>query len=101
MFEVIAIGTLRKKKLWFFGASGVNVRLRATTAMSCETLGRTFQGHGRYTTQTYRVDFSEGDIITLFFHPTDAIPVGSKRSIKSLMGQGYLRNYYRLVATTG
>jgi hypothetical protein len=63
MFEVIEIGAA--KKTWLFGIKRVPVKMKATTAMSCELLDRTFQGHGRYTTQRYRDDFSKGDVITV------------------------------------
>ena len=40
MFEVIEIGAA--KKTWLFRIKRVPVKMKATTAMSCELLGRTF-----------------------------------------------------------
>jgi hypothetical protein len=69
MFEVIEIGAPERKR--FFGKERVPVKMKATTAMFCELLGRTFQGYGKYTTQTYRADFSEGDVITIHISSSD------------------------------
>jgi hypothetical protein len=99
MFEVIEIGAAKKK--WLFGIKRVPVKMKATTAMSCELLGRTFQGHGNYTTQRYRADFSEGDVITVRVPSSDMIAVGDRRSAESLAGQGLLKSYFRLVGTNG
>ena len=98
MFEVIEIGAPKRK--WRFGTEHVSVKMKATTAMFCELLGRTFQGYGKYTVQTYRADFSEGDVITVLFRSSDMIAVGDRRSVESLAGQGYLKPYFRLVRTS-
>ena len=98
MFEVIEIGVPEKRG--FFRRKRIPVKMRATTAMHCEMLGRTFQGHGKCTIQTYHVDFNEGDVITLRFPKTEVVSVGDRRSIESLSGQGYLKNYFRMVSTT-
>jgi len=99
MFEVIEIG--RPQRKWRFGRKRVSVKLKATTAMSCELLDRTFEGHGHYTTQTYRADFSEGEVITIVFSRTEIVTVGDQRSIESLAGQGYLKPFLRMIRTNG
>src|SRR5438105_4331854 len=99
MFEVIEIGA--PKRRWFLGTKRVPVKLKAITAMSCEMLGRTFQGYRNFSTQRYRADFSEGDVITVRVPSSDMIAVGDRRSAESLAGQGCLKSYFRLVGTAG
>jgi hypothetical protein len=100
MFEVIEIGAAKKR--WLFGIKRVPVKMKATTAMSCELLNRTFEGHGNYSTQRYRADFSEGDVITVRVPASDImIAVGDRQSAESLAGQGLLKSYFRLVGTSG
>lgn len=99
MFEVIYVGPPTKKRL--FRPSLIPVKMRATAPMACEYLRRSFEGHGHYSTQTYRADFREGDVITLYVHGWEMIAVGDQRSAESLAGQGYLGGYFRMVATTG
>jgi hypothetical protein len=70
--------------------------------MSCDLLGWTFEGHGNYSTQRYRADFSEGDVITVLVRASDnMIAVGDRQSAESLAGQGLLKSYFRLVGTRG
>jgi hypothetical protein len=99
MFEIIEIGAAKRR--WLFGAKRVPIKLKATTGMSCEMLDRSFEGHGHFTTQTYRADFSEGDVITVRIPISDMISVGDRRSADSLAGQGCLKRYFRLVGTSG
>jgi hypothetical protein len=100
VFEVIEIGPPTKKRL-FRKAVWLPVKMRATTPMTCEVLRRTFEGHGNYSTQTYRANFGEGEVVTVHLHASDIVAVGDMRSIESLTAQGYLRNYMRLVGTAG
>jgi hypothetical protein len=101
MFEVIAIGSPLTKRRWLFKkVTYFPVKMRATTAMTCQVLARSFQGHGNYTTQTYQIDISEGEVITIS-STADMLEVGDKRSLETLVGQGYLGGYRRLVATSG
>ena len=66
--------------------------------MTCRSLGRTFEGHGIYSIQTYQADFAEGQVVTLFVHPSDLVAVGDRRSLESMVGQGYVARFLRLVA---
>jgi hypothetical protein len=98
MFEVVNVvpdvrrGLLRRKYKV--------VVMVAKKAMSCQYLSRTFQGHGHYSTQTYQVDIAEGDRFSLAMRST-ALRVGDQRSLETVVGEGYLREYGRMVATTG
>ena len=100
VFEVIEVlpptqKTFFRRKYW------VPVKVRATAPMTCRTLARTFEGHGLYSIQTYQADFAEGQVVTLFFHPSDLVAVGDRRSLESMVGQGYVARYLRLVANEG
>ena len=76
------------------------VVMRATTAMTAQYMCCTFQGHGRYSVQTYQVDIAEGDRFS-YRMPGTALRQGDRRLLETLLGEGYLREYARLVATSG
>jgi hypothetical protein len=99
MFEVMDV--LPSTKKGWLKPRRIPVKLKATKAMSCEYLTRTFQGHGTYTTQTFRADFAAGEVIFLVFSPRDRVVVGDMLGIEALSALGYLRDYFRMVATTG
>ncbi|MBW6400444.1 hypothetical protein KPL78_21470 [Roseomonas sp. HJA6] len=67
--------------------------------MSFEHMGKTLDGHGNYSAQTYQPDIAQGDIFTLAMEKT-ALTVGDKRNLETLVAEGWLREYGRLVATT-
>ena len=99
MFEVIRTGPPFSTGALWWRKTQRPVTLRATEDMSCEYLVRTFQGHGNYTTQTYRVDVAKGDAFTFAMEKT-ALRVGDFRALETIVGEGFLREYARLVATT-
>jgi len=76
------------------------VVLRAIAGMSTQYIDRTFQGHGHYSAQTYQVDIAEGDRISLQM-PGTVLRQGDRRALETLVANGYLREYGRMVATTG
>ena len=98
MFEVVEIGPTVETKRWFRSPSRSRpVKLKAVTMGSCEKLGRTFEGYGKYTTQKYRAEFSEGEVLTLWFSDSKLLAIGDRVSVQSLAGDGYLNRYFRLV----
>lgn len=97
MFEVTRREDLPSKGL--FGKPYSVVILEARAAMSCQFLKRTFQGHGIYSTQTYQIDIAEGDRFILKMKQT-GLKVGSRRMLETLVGEGWLHEYARLIATT-
>lgn len=99
MFEIIEVGPLEKKRL--LRRQYRQLKLRCLKSAICEKLGRTFEGYQRYSTQTYRAEFSEGEIITISVSGTSLFAVGDKLGVDSLGAQGYLDSRFRLVATKG
>jgi hypothetical protein len=99
MFEVIEIGGTTKKS-WFSRVQYLQVKLKALDNLSCEKLGRNFEGYQHYSTQTYRAGFSKDSVITVFLPVREMVTVGDKLSVESLAGQGYLDRFFRLVGTT-
>jgi hypothetical protein len=82
MFEVVEIGPLEKKRL--LRRQRRQIKLRCLSTTFCEKLGRSFEGHGRYTTQTYRADFSEGETVIFVMTGTPLWAVGDQLGIESL-----------------
>lgn len=100
MFEVVEIGPTVETKRWFRSPTRSRpVKLKAVATASCEKLGRTFEGYGKYTTQKYRAEFSEGEVITLWFSDSKLVALGDRMSVQTLAGQGYLNHCFRLVET--
>jgi hypothetical protein len=100
VFEVIEV-LPPTRKTWLRRKYSVPVKVRAMASMTCQTLVRTFEGHGHYSVQTYQVDFAEGEVVTLFFRPSDSVAVGDRRSLYTLLGQGYVAPFFRLIANQG
>jgi hypothetical protein len=89
-------------KRWFKSPTRSRpVKLRAVSTAFVEKLNRTFEGHGKYSTQTYRADFTEGDVITIWFSDSEMVAVGDRMSVETLAGQGHLSSYFRLTGTKG
>lgn len=100
MFEVVEIDPTVETKRWFRSPSTSRpVKLKAVTSACCEKLDRTFEGYGKYTTQKYRAEFSEGEVLTIWFSNSKLLAVGDRISVQSLAGDGYLSRYFRLVET--
>lgn len=98
MFEVVEIGPIAETKRWFrFPLRSRPVKLKAIAAAYCEKLERTFEGHGKYTTQKYRAEFGEGEVLTIWFSNSKLLAVGDRLSVQSLAGDGYLHRYFRMV----
>lgn len=101
MFEVIEIAPAPGRTGFFRRqARHRQVKLRAKAAMSCQKLGRTFEGHGNYSVQTYQGDFSSGETISVALDINALLAVGDLLSIESLLATGSLDDYLRMVATT-
>jgi hypothetical protein len=102
MFEVVETGPVVETKRWFRSPTRSRpVKLKAVSSTFVEKLGRTFEGYGNYSTQTYRATFTEGEVITIRFPESKLVAVGDRMSVEALAGQGYLNSYFRLSATTG
>ncbi|WP_424813583.1 hypothetical protein [Roseococcus sp. YIM B11640] len=97
MFVVKTVGTPYKNG-WFRRETLTAVRFEALEDMECEFLGRTFQGHGTYSTQQYRVTVRKGESFLL--GTRGGYREGDLRSLEVLVGEGYFRNIARLVATS-
>lgn len=96
MFEVLEIGQLSKKR-WFSRRRYRPVKLKALAPLFCEELSRKFEGYQKYSVQTYRADFSEGSVVTVWLRESEMIAVGDKLSVEALAGQGYLNPFFRLI----
>ena len=102
MFEVVEIGPMAETKRWFRSPTRSRpVKLKVVSTTFVEKLGRTFEGYGNYSTQTYRADFTEGEVITIWFSGSKLMAVGDRMSVETLAGQGYLSSYFRLSGTRG
>ena len=102
MFEVVEIGPVVETKRWFRSPTRSRpVKLKAVNSACVEKLGRTFQGYGNYSIQTYRADFTEGDAITIWLSLSKMVAIGDRMSAEALAGQGYLNGYFLLVGTQG
>jgi hypothetical protein len=66
-----------------------------------EKLDRTFEGYQKFTVQTYRAEFTEGEVLTIQAPSADLFAIGDRVSAESLMAQGHLQNRFQLVRTTG
>lgn len=100
MFEVVEIGQIPNRAgLFRQQARYRQVKLIARAAMSCQKLGRTFEGHGNYSIQTYQGDFAEGETISVPIEISTLLAIGDMLSIQSLVATGSLDDYLRLVAT--
>jgi hypothetical protein len=102
VFEVIEIGPITETKRWFRSSSRIRpAKLKVVSTTFVEKLDRTFEGHSRYSTQTYRADFTEGEVITIWFSESKMLAIGDLMSAETLAGQGYLSDYFRLFGTKG
>lgn len=101
LFEVVEIGPFEKKRFLRRQSSYRPIKLRCVQSARCEKLGRTFEGHGHYSAQTYRAEFSEGEVISIWVSGLPLLAVGDRLGLESLAAQGWLDDYFRLVATTG
>src|SRR5688572_13769421 len=98
MFEVVEIGPVVETKRWFRKSiKSRPVKLKTIAAASCEKLGRTFEGYGNFSTQKYRAEFSEGEVLTVWISTSKLLNVGDRLSVQSLAGDGHLNRYFRLV----
>jgi hypothetical protein len=101
MFEVVELAAI-PGRTGFFSRQARHrpVKLVAKAKMSCQKLGRSFEGHGQYSVQTYQGDFSEGETISILVDISTLIAVGDLLSMESLLATGSLDGYLRLVATS-
>ena len=101
MFEIIEIGRLSRRRFFRRPQQLRQVKLKAVKDTFCEKLGKHYEGRGRYSVRTYRADFSEGTVITVWFASTDLIALGDKVSVETLAGQGYLNQFFRMTDSKG
>jgi hypothetical protein len=95
MFEVVEIGALSRKR--WFRAQHQAVKIKAVSSSSCEKLVRSFEGHGKYTVQKHRAEFTEGEVLTVWLSGTSMLSIGDRMSVQTLAAQGCLGHCFRIV----
>ena len=100
MFEVVEIGPevttglLRKRRYRL-------VKFCCVAPAVLEKLDRTFEGYQKFTVQTYRAEFTTGEVFTIQLPSADLIAVGDRVSADALNTHGHLQSRFQLVRTTG
>ena len=96
MFEVMEIGPLTRKR-WFKSRLRV-VKLKTVASAQCEKISRSFEGHGNYSTQLYRAEFTEGEVITVGLPASQMLSIGDRMSLQSIAALGAIEHCFRMVA---